>query len=358
MKFFKLKRFLSIITVIVAGCVIVFILTITRINDQSISENEVRTQLEQTYDAEVAIVNKNESVYDALITKNGIVYTVEMDALTGEVNSLKQSDEYIIQTESEVAEGPIELIPEKSSQMDGQANLEKKTEEQEETKLETGQAKAPTQIIITEKKTVGNKIVDIAGTPKPSESTTAKPIISATSKIEEKVEEDKPNKEISKDSLKVETSKQEEPKVETPKEETAKTEEKIEAVKLVPAKTTESAKTEEQTSEEKQVQAQVQVSQTNTVQSEAKKPEAETKTETVTTVLISEEQAIKIAQQQQKGTVESSSFVKTNEGGYYLIVMKATISENDSKESAKEKKTKATIQVHAISGKVLSITWQ
>ena len=120
MKFFKLKKFLSIISVIVAGSAIVFLLIITRTNHPSISENEVRSQLEQTYDAEVAIVKKNEAVYEALITKNGNVYSVEMNALTGEVNSLKQTDEYIIQTESEVAEGPIELIPEKSSQMEGQ----------------------------------------------------------------------------------------------------------------------------------------------------------------------------------------------------------------------------------------------
>ncbi|MDI2587475.1 PepSY domain-containing protein [Psychrobacillus sp. NEAU-3TGS] len=358
MKFFKLKRFLSIITLIVAGCLIVFVLSITRTNQQSISENEVRAQLEQTYDADVAIVEKNEAVYHALIAKNGIVYSVEMDALTGEVNSLKQSDKYIIETESEVAEGSSESIPEKSSQREGQPNQEKKMEEQVVRKTETGQAKEPLKIIISEKKTTTNKPVDIAETPKTSENNTAKPIISATSKIEEKVEE-KPNKEISKDSLKVETSKQEETKAETPKEESAKTEEIVDSIKPVPPKKTESAKVEEPTSEETQAQTQgqVQTPPTNTIQSESKKPEAEGKTDTVTTVLISEEQAIKKAQQQQKGTVESSSFVKTNEGGYYLIVMKATFPESD-KESAKERKTKATIQVHAISGKILSITWE
>lgn len=356
MKFFKFKRFLSIVLVIIAGSAIVILLTITRINHPSISENEVRSQLEQTYDAEVAIVKKNEAVYDALITKNGIVYSVEMDAQTGEVNSLKQSDEYIIQTESEVAEEPNELMPEKSPQKEGQPDLEKAPKEQKETESVIGPAEAPTKIIISEKKTVTNKEVDVAEKPKTSESKATQHIISATSKIEEKVKEDKPQKEISKDSLKVEASKQEETKVETPKEETAKTEEKVEAVKLVPAKTTESAKAEEQKSEETQVQ--VQASQTNPVQSEPKKAEAETKSETVTTVLISEEQAIKKAQQQQKGTVESSSFVKTNEGGYYLIVMKVAIPEGDSKESTKEKKTKATIQVHAISGKILSVTWE
>ncbi|MFJ5769078.1 PepSY domain-containing protein [Psychrobacillus sp. NPDC093180] len=360
MKFFKLKRFLSIITLIVAGCLIVFILSITRTNQQSISENEVRAQLEQTYDAEVAIVEKNEAVYHALIAKNGIVYSVEMDALTGEVNSLKQSDKYIIETESEVAEGSSESIPEKSSQREGQPNQEKKMEEQVAKITETGHAKEPIKIIISEKKTTTNKTVEIAETPKASENNTAKSIISATSKIEEKVE-DKPNKGISKDSPKVETSKQEETKAETPKEESAKTEEIVDAMKPVPPKKTESAKAEEPTSEETQAQTQgqAQTPPTTTVQSEPKKPEAEAKTESVTTttVLISEEQAIKKAQQQQKGTVESSSFVKTNEGGYYLIVMKATFPESD-RESTKERKTKATIQVHAISGKILSITWE
>ncbi|TQR18299.1 PepSY domain-containing protein [Psychrobacillus soli] len=358
MKFFKLKRFLSIISVIVAGGAIVFLLTITRTDHQSISENEVRSQLEQTYDAEVASVKKNEAVYEALITKNGNVYSVEMNAVTGEVNSLKQSDKYIIQTESEVAEGPIELIPEKSSQMVGQSDLEKTSEKQEDTEKEvvTGQVKTQPKISISEKKTATNKDADVAETSKPSENKTTKSIISATSKIEEKAEEEKPNKEVSKDTLKTETSKQEETKVEIAKEETARTEEKVEPMKPVPAKSTEATRGEEQKSEE--TQAQVQVPQTNAAQSESPKTEVETKPETVTTVLISEEQAIKKAQQQQKGTVESSSFVKTNEGGYYLIVMKATIPEGDSKESAKEKKTKATIQVHAISGKILSVTWE
>ncbi|MFJ7970361.1 PepSY domain-containing protein [Psychrobacillus sp. NPDC096389] len=361
MKFFKLKRFLSIVLVIIAGSVIVFLLTITRTNHPSITENEVRSQLEQTYDAEVAIVKKNEAVYDALITKNGIVYSVEMDALTGEVNSLKQSDEYIVQTEREVAAGPIELIPEQPSpQIVGQPDVEKAPEDEKETGTVTGPTNAPTKIIISEKKTATNKEVDASEKPKTNENTVTKYIISATSKIEEKVEDNKPEKEISKDSLKVETSKQEETKVETPKEDTVKAEEKVEPMKLVNAKPSESAKAEEQKSEETQVQ--VQTSQTNTVQSETKKSETETKSETKTdttaTVLISEEQAIKKAQQQQKGTVESSSFVKTNEGGYYLIVMKATVTEGDSKENAKEKKTKATIQVHAISGKILSVTWE
>ncbi|MER2010640.1 MAG: PepSY domain-containing protein, partial [Psychrobacillus sp.] len=67
------------------------------------------------------------------------------------------------------------------------------------------------------------------------------------------------------------------------------------------------------------------------------------------------EQATKIAQQQYKGTVDSNSFIKTNEGGYYLIVMQTA--DGNSKDS-KDKKTKATIQVHAISGKILSVTWE
>ena len=65
---------------------------------------------------------------------------------------------------------------------------------------------------------------------------------------------------------------------------------------------------------------------------------------TSTTVLISEKQAIKIALSQLKGEVEDVEFVRTNEGGYYLV----EIDDNQDDE--------ATFQIHAISGKVLSVT--
>lgn len=65
---------------------------------------------------------------------------------------------------------------------------------------------------------------------------------------------------------------------------------------------------------------------------------------TSTTVLISEKQAIKIARGQLKGEVEDVEFVRTNDGGYYLV----EIDDNQDDE--------ATFQIHAISGKILSVT--
>lgn len=65
---------------------------------------------------------------------------------------------------------------------------------------------------------------------------------------------------------------------------------------------------------------------------------------TSTTVLISENQAIKIALSQLKGEVEDVDFVRTNEGGYYLV----EIDDNQDDD--------ATFQIHAISGKILSVT--
>jgi len=66
---------------------------------------------------------------------------------------------------------------------------------------------------------------------------------------------------------------------------------------------------------------------------------------TSTTVLISEKQAMKIALGQLKGEVEDIEFVRTNDGGYYLVEI------DDNKDN------EATFQIHAISGKILSVTW-
>lgn len=60
--------------------------------------------------------------------------------------------------------------------------------------------------------------------------------------------------------------------------------------------------------------------------------------------LISREQAIQIALGQLKGEVDHVSFEKTNDGGFYLI-------EIDGEEE------EAVFQIHAISGKILSVEW-
>ncbi|MBO0586739.1 PepSY domain-containing protein [Sporosarcina sp. E16_8] len=61
--------------------------------------------------------------------------------------------------------------------------------------------------------------------------------------------------------------------------------------------------------------------------------------------LITKEQAIAIAQAQLKGEVDDFSYVKSNDGGYYLIEIEAA----DEREG--------TFQIHAISGKIMSVTW-
>jgi uncharacterized membrane protein YkoI len=67
-------------------------------------------------------------------------------------------------------------------------------------------------------------------------------------------------------------------------------------------------------------------------------------------VLITQDQAIKIALGQIKGEkvdeVDDFSYVKTDDGGYYLI-------EIDTKDNRE-----ATIQIHAISGKIMSLSWE
>ena len=64
----------------------------------------------------------------------------------------------------------------------------------------------------------------------------------------------------------------------------------------------------------------------------------------ITPTLISESKAIEIAQSRLSGELEDVSFEKTNEGGYFLV----EIDGDDDQD--------AVIQVHAISGKILSVT--
>jgi uncharacterized membrane protein YkoI len=66
------------------------------------------------------------------------------------------------------------------------------------------------------------------------------------------------------------------------------------------------------------------------------------------TVLISKKEAIQIALSQLKGEVDDVDFVRTSEGGYYLVEIEV---DND------ERGDEAVYQIHAISGKILSVTW-
>ncbi|MEE3807905.1 MULTISPECIES: PepSY domain-containing protein [Lysinibacillus] len=60
--------------------------------------------------------------------------------------------------------------------------------------------------------------------------------------------------------------------------------------------------------------------------------------------IITEQQAVQIALEQLKGEVDSVDFEETSEGGYYLVEIETQDDE-------------ATFQIHAVSGKVLSVTW-
>ncbi|KAA0955803.1 hypothetical protein FQ087_14535 [Sporosarcina sp. ANT_H38] len=74
---------------------------------------------------------------------------------------------------------------------------------------------------------------------------------------------------------------------------------------------------------------------------------SETKKETTgESVLISMEDAITIAEAQLIGEVDDVSYERTTDGGYYLI----QIDSDDDGEG--------TFQIHAISGEIMSITWE
>ncbi len=66
------------------------------------------------------------------------------------------------------------------------------------------------------------------------------------------------------------------------------------------------------------------------------------------TVIISKQQAIKIALTQLNGEVDGVDFVQTSEGGYYLIEIEIDVEDGPDE---------ATYQIHAISGKIMSVTW-
>jgi len=60
--------------------------------------------------------------------------------------------------------------------------------------------------------------------------------------------------------------------------------------------------------------------------------------------VINEQQAIKIAQQQLNGEVDSVDYEETADGGYYLVEIET-------------KDNEAVFQIHAVSGKIMSVTW-
>ncbi len=398
MKFTKIKKytliFVSVIVIVGTG----FLFNVTQTNRQFMSENDVRSQLEQLYDAEVTDITLKENVYKAVITKGGSVYLVEVNSTNGDIYTMEQTNEYMLtgisqpveQSEFatysdtfEVREYPLT------------SNIRKK-----ETNNNIVVEMSPITQIQVKEDTMS--MVNKVETAQATEMKLIKSSISATSSIQEKLSDSKVDKpiteviknaikdvlktepvkteEVKKEPVKVEVAKSDEgkadakaeaaadsiegiktdsSKTEPTKTDISKTETKNETSKVEPVKVestkTETSKTEEPKKEEaKKEEPDASSTSNNKTQTETKKPD-EAKQESTATVLITPEQATKIAQQQYKGTVDSNSFIKTNEGGYYLIVMQTA--DGNSKDS-KDKKTKATIQVHAISGKILSVTWE
>ena len=121
MRFAKKNKFVFV-GIATFGIIVIFTANIIDDNHIPITENNVRSQLEQMYDAEVAEVKKNEDVYEAIIAKSGQVYLVEMNAATGDVNSLEHTDEFLIQevpfTSKEITNEIVDNSPTKNPSTD------------------------------------------------------------------------------------------------------------------------------------------------------------------------------------------------------------------------------------------------
>ncbi|NME05008.1 PepSY domain-containing protein [Psychrobacillus sp. BL-248-WT-3] len=398
MKFTKIKKytliFVSVIVIVGTG----FLFNVTQTNRQFMSENDVRSQLEQLYDAEVTDITLKENVYKAVITKGGSVYLVEVNSTNGDIYTMEQTNEYMLTGISQPVE-QSEFATYSDTFEVREYPLTSNIRKKETNNNIVVEMSPITQIQVKED---SMSMVNKVETAQATEMKLIKSSISATSSIQEKLSDSKVDKpiteviknaikdvlktepvkteEVKKEPVKVEVAKSDEgkadakaeaaadsiegiktdsSKTEPTKTDISKTETKNETSKVEPVKVestkTETSKTEEPKKEEaKKEEPDASSTSNNKTQTETKKPD-EAKQESTATVLITPEQATKIAQQQYKGTVDSNSFIKTNEGGYYLIVMQTA--DGNSKDS-KDKKTKATIQVHAISGKILSVTWE
>lgn len=391
MEFNKMKRTFIVCIATVGIVVIVFVVNIGS-DSLLMTEKNVRTQLEQMYDAEVAEVKKSDDkdVYEAIIAKSGQVYLVEMNATTGDVSSLQHTDEFIIEevpVKTQEANEVLDMDPEVSPK---NAKASSRGEIVESNIISSN---GTSKLVIIEKSKDSSAKVKVVDNPnvsdsKKSKQTTADKVVKTEEKPIKKVIKDaikevlasettKPV-ETSKDDAKKETKTENTTKTEISNTDTAKTDvsksdtskvdaNKADSAKNEPSKTNAPPKTDSAKSETSKSETTVKTESSKTEEQQktensdiavGKTDEKKTEvTEKPVTVLITADEALKIAQQQQKGTVDSNSFVKTDEGGYYLIVMTATKTE-ETKESTKEKKTKATIQVHAISGKILSVTWE
>ncbi len=105
---------------------------------------------------------------------------------------------------------------------------------------------------------------------------------------------------------------------------------------------------EETDQSQKETTSESEISKAETPSSEAVEKKPAPPKKDAQTVLISKKEAIQIALSQLNGEVDDVDFVRTSEGGYYLVEIEV---DND------ERGDEAVYQIHAISGKILSVTW-
>lgn len=90
-------------------------------------------------------------------------------------------------------------------------------------------------------------------------------------------------------------------------------------------------------------------SKVETPSSEVQEKKQDSPKEEAKTVLISKNQAIKIARAQLKGEVDDVEFVQKSDGGYYLVEIEV---EDDERGDG------VVYQIHAITGKIMNFTWE
>ncbi len=342
MNFKKKKMWYSLLSFLVLGIGISYALMNSK--NQAISETEVRTQLESLYGAEVTDMVSAKDVYTAVITKSGSAYRVEVNPKNGEIFSMEPTDELIIKRD---AHGLSSL---------SLAKEENKIKDKENTKKNNSNSKVEVKDKSVNKNK-SNKAVEEAKNQRGKDG------LSEETKTVE-ANEVKPSQELSSDTIK-DGQKLESPTNSVQEESTVskETQEEVakESVKEDSEQNSDSGKT---TGAPEEVKEQVEVPKETVGESTAEKstesPNSTTKvSDTVTTniksssVLITEKRALRIALLQYKGSFEKISFQKTKDGGYYLVTLKDVPKEKESKE-----KQKATIQIHAISGKIISVTWE
>ena len=76
------------------------------------------------------------------------------------------------------------------------------------------------------------------------------------------------------------------------------------------------------------------------------------KEELVENVLITKEEAVEIALGQLRGEVEYVTFEQTADGGFYLIEIEQDNDDDDGDD------LEAVFQIHAISGEIISVSWE